>query len=119
MPNGGKTSESTVAASEKEGIEGNNNAVESASKSNQTLVEIVPTIDILQANLLENNKLNVPLNIIKPNADKKPRWRLSAFGTTALDWVRTSYVLDRIQHFQEQRVANVGVKPVSTSTRPF
>ena len=34
---------------------------------------------------------------------------MSAFGTTALDWVRTSYVLDRMQHFQEQRVANVGV----------
>ena len=104
-----KASESIVDVSKKEATEASNKVGESASKSNQTLVETVPTIDILQANLLENNKLNVPLNIIKPNADKKPRWRLSAFGTTALDWVRTSYVLDRVQHFQEQRVANLGV----------
>ena len=106
--NGDKASESIVEASKKEVNEGNS-AVKSASKSNPALVEVVPTIEVLQANLLENNKLNVPLNIIKPNADKKPRWRLSAFGTTALDWVRTSYVSARTQNFQEQRVANYGI----------
>ena len=109
LKNADNLGKSTVNGSKKEGSEGNDKAVESVSTSNQALAEVVPTIDVLQANLLENNKLNVPLNIIKPNADKKPRWRLSAFGTTALDWVRTSYVLDRMQHFQEQRVANVGV----------
>ena len=99
----------TVDASKKEAIEDDNNAVKSTSTANQSLVEVVPILDILQANLLESNKLDIPINIIKTNADKKARWRLSAFGTTALDWVRTSYVSSRIQSFQEQRVANYGV----------
>jgi hypothetical protein len=58
---------------------------------------------------LNNNKLDAPINIVHTNADKKGRWRLAAFGTTAVDWVKTSFVDgNREQHFQEQRVANVG-----------
>lgn len=104
-----KTNVWAVESSKIEAIEGTNEAVKSSAMSNQALVEVVPVIDILPTNLLENNKLDMPLNIIKSNADKKPRWRLSAFGTTALDWVRTSYVVDRQQRFQQQRVANYGV----------
>jgi hypothetical protein len=78
--------------------------------NNQMLVDVVPVINTLQANLLNNNKLDAPINIVQANADKKGRWRLAAFGTTALDWVKTSFVNgDRIQHFQNQRVPNVGV----------
>lgn len=73
-------------------------------------VAIVPEINTLQANLLNNNKWIAPIHIVQTNGDKKGRWRLATFGTTALDWVRTSFVDgSREQHFQEQRVANVGV----------
>jgi opacity protein-like surface antigen len=76
----------------------------------QTLAEIVPPIDVLQANLLENNKLNVAPNIIKANTDKKAKWRLSTFGTAALDWVTTSFVdKDRVLNRQKQGVANFGI----------
>lgn len=109
LKNADKLGKSTVQTSKKEAIEGDNNAVKSTWSVNQALVEAMPTIDVLQANLLGNNKLDIPINIIKPNTDKKARWRLSAFGTTALDWVRTSYVASRTQSFQEQRVANYGV----------
>lgn len=81
-----------------------------ANVTTQTLVEIVPPIDILQANLLENNKLNASPNIIKANTDKKAKWRLSTFGTAALDWVTTSFVdKDRVLNRQKQGVANFGV----------
>ena len=109
LKNADNASKSTVDASKKEAIESGNYAVKLTSAANQTLVEVVPTIDILQANLLQNNKLDMPINIIKSNVDKKPRWRLSVFGTTALDWVRTSYVSSRTQYFQAQRVGNYGV----------
>ena len=104
-----KIGESIIDASKKEALEGDNNAVKSTLAASQALAEVVPTIDVLQANLLKNSKLDMPINIIKPVVDKKARWRLSVFGTAALDWVRTSYVAARVQNFQEQRVANYGV----------
>jgi hypothetical protein len=86
------------------------NTVINGVKTNQIVVDVVPAINTLQANLLNNNKLDAPINIVQANSDKKGRWRLATFGTTALDWVKTSFVDgDRVQHFQEQRVANVGV----------
>jgi hypothetical protein len=79
-------------------------------KTNQNVVTIVPEINTLQAGLLNNSKLDAPINITQANTDKKGRWRLAIFGTTALDWVKTSYVDgDRVQHFQKQRVPNVGI----------
>jgi hypothetical protein len=76
----------------------------------QPLAEVVLPIDILQANLLENNQLNASPNIIKANTDKKAKWRLSTFGTAALDWVTTSFVdKDRVLNRQNQGVANYGV----------
>jgi hypothetical protein len=86
------------------------NTAINGGNTNQSIVDVVPAINILQANLLNNNKLDAPINIVQANADKKGRWRLATFGTTAVDWVKTSFVDgDRVQHFQEQRVANVGV----------
>ncbi len=76
----------------------------------QMLAEVVPPIDILQANLLDNNKLSPAPSIIKANTDKKAKWRLSTFGTVALDWITTSFVdKDRVLNRQEQGVANYGV----------
>lgn len=81
-----------------------------ANATTQTLAEVVPPIDILKANLLENNKLNASPNIVKANTDKKAKWRLSTFGTAALDWVTTSFVdKDRVLNRQKQGVANFGV----------
>jgi hypothetical protein len=72
----------------------------------------------LQANLLENNKLDIAFNIVKPNADKKAKWRISAFGTAALDWVTTSFVdAERKQHFQKQGVDNYGVNTLVSYKR--
>ena len=85
-------------------------ALPRANAAAQTLAEVVQPIDILQANLLENNQINVSPNIIKANTDKKPKWRLSTFGTAALDWVTTSFVdKDRVLNCQKQGVANYGV----------
>ena len=85
-------------------------ALPTANAATQTLAEVVSPIDILQANLLENNKLNISPNIIKTNTDKKAKWRLSTFGTAALDWVTTSFVdKDRVLNRQKQGVANYGV----------
>jgi hypothetical protein len=79
-------------------------------KTNPLVVNIVPEINTLQASLLNSSKLDAPINIVQTNSDKKGRWRLAAFGTTAVDWVKTSFVDgDRVQHFQKQRVPNVGV----------
>ncbi len=81
-----------------------------ANAATQTLAEVVPSIDVLKANSLESNKLNAVPNIIKANTDKKAKWRLSTFGTAALDWVTTSFVdKDRVLNRQEQGVANFGV----------
>jgi hypothetical protein len=86
------------------------NTAINGGKANQTAVDVVPQINTLQANLLNSNKLDAPINIVQTNADKKGRWRLAAFGTTAVDWVKTSFVDgDRVQHFQNQRVPNVGI----------
>ena len=86
------------------------NTVMNGVKINQNVVNIVSEINTLQANLLNNSKLDAPINIVQTNTDKKGRWRLATFGTTAVDWVKTSFVDgNREQHFQEQRVANVGV----------
>jgi hypothetical protein len=86
------------------------NTAINGGKTSQIVVDVVPEINTLQANLLSPNKLDAPIYIVQANADKKGRWRLATFGTTALDWVKTSFVDgDRIQHFQNQRVPNVGV----------
>ncbi len=93
-------------------IESTNNTVNNVEKSdkfNLSLAEVISPINILQANLLENNGLDMPINLIKPNADKKSRWRISAFGTAALDWVTTSFVYKREQHFQKQGVPSAGI----------
>jgi hypothetical protein len=85
-------------------------ALPTANATAQTLAEVVPPIDILQANLLANSPLNISPNIIKANTDKKAKWRLSTFGTAALDWVTTSFVdKDRVLNRQQQGVANFGV----------
>jgi hypothetical protein len=80
-----------------------------AISTNQSLVDAILPIRTLQANLLENSGLDAPINIIKPNPDKKGKWRLSAFGTAALDWVTTSFVYNRVQHYQKQGVPNAGI----------
>jgi hypothetical protein len=87
---------------------GEGEGIETVS-ANKSVAEVVAPIDILQANLLKNNDLDAPITIIKPIADKKGKWRLSAFGTAALDWVTTSFVYNREQHFQKQGVPNAGI----------
>jgi hypothetical protein len=104
-----------AVSAENQGVTNNNVA---AAATNQVVVDVVPTLDVLQANLLENNKLDATLNIIKPNADKKAKWRISAFGTAALDWVTTSFVDKyRDQHFQKQGVGNVGINALVSYQR--
>ena len=84
--------------------------VDKPTKATQSIVDVIAPINTLQANLLANNGLDVPINVAKTNFDKKGRWRLSMFGTAALDWVTTSFVdKAREQHFQKQAVANVGI----------
>jgi hypothetical protein len=77
--------------------------------ANPSVASVLEPINTLQANLLENSGLDAPINIIKPNPDKKGKWRLSAFGTAALDWVTTSFVYNRVQHYQKQGVPNAGI----------
>jgi hypothetical protein len=86
-----------------------NTNVEKASMANQTLADAIAPINTLQANPLSNNGLDVPINLIKTNADKKGKWRLSVFGTAALDWVTTSFVYKREQHFQKQGAPSAGI----------
>jgi hypothetical protein len=86
------------------------NNIDKALETSQSIVDVIAPINVLQANLLTNSGLDAPINLIKPSVDKKGKWRLSTFGTTALDWVATSFVdKNREQHFQKQTVANVGV----------
>jgi hypothetical protein len=80
-----------------------------AVSTNQSVVDATTPIMTLQANLLTGNALDAPINIIKPNPDKKGKWRISTFGTAALDWVTTSFVYNREQHYQKQTVANAGI----------
>jgi hypothetical protein len=90
--------------------EKSSNTVINGGKANPIVADVVPAINTLQANLLNSSKLDAPINIVQTNTDKKGRWRLATFGTTAVDWVKTSFVDgNRDQRFQEQRVANVGV----------
>jgi hypothetical protein len=102
-----------VDLSTAESVNANNNAVKSLTAkqiAQQAIVDVIAPINTLQANLLTNNGLDVPINVAKTNFDKKGRWRLSTFGTVALDWVTTSFVDKyRDQHFQKQGVANVGI----------
>jgi opacity protein-like surface antigen len=106
----GNNSVQNVASSTNQLADATVNNVDKSGKTTQSIVEVIAPIDILKANLLENNGLDAPINLIKPAADKKGKWRLSTFGTTALDWVTTSFVdKNRDQHFQKQTVANVGV----------
>jgi hypothetical protein len=96
-----------------ESVNANNNAVKSLTANQiaqQAIVDVIAPINTLQANLLTNNGLDAPINVAKTNFDKKGRWRLSTFGTAALDWVTTSFVdKAREQHFQKQGVVNVGI----------
>jgi hypothetical protein len=104
-----KTNEATDVQAFSDALLTSKNTDAPLNAANVALVELVAPISTLQANLLKNNDLDVSVNIIKPNIDKKGRWRLSTFGTAALDWVTTSYVASRVQSFQKQAVANVGI----------
>jgi hypothetical protein len=104
-----KTNEATDVQAFSDALLTSKNTDAPSNAANVALVEVVAPISTLQANLLKNNDLDVPVNVIKPNLDKKGRWRLSTFGTAALDWVTTSYVASRVQSFQKQAVANVGI----------
>ncbi len=90
-------------------------AVDNSARN--SVVDVIAPINTLQANLLNNNGLDVPITIIKPNLDKKGKWRLSAFGTAALDWVTTSFVYKREQHFQNQGVPNAGINALVSYQR--